>query len=142
MKESLIYEATKLSRSVIGKRFLIHEHHAVRVGLHYDLRLERDGTLKSYACRYIPELLTDEKKKILMIQQKDHDITWFDFEGEIKDSYGKGKVIIWDKGIYETVKWTPNSIVINLKGVKAKGVYAMIPYMNKKNQWLMFKTKS
>jgi len=141
MKESLIYEAVKLSKSIIGKRFLIHEHHAVKVGLHYDIRLERDGVLKSWACRYFPELLTDEKKKILTIQQTDHDITWFNFEGEIKDSYGKGKVIIWDKGTYDTVKWDINSIVVTFNGTKSKGTYAMIPYMSKKDQWLMFKTK-
>ena len=122
-----------------NKKFIIHLHRADRVGLHYDIRLEKDNKLKSWACRKIPDLIDNKTKKILIIQQPDHKMDWFDFKGEITDGYGKGKVEIWDKGIYDTIKWEKNSIVVVFKGTKIKGSYAMIPY--KKKNWLMFRSK-
>ena len=51
-------------------------------------------------------------------------------------------MLLLDKGLVDKIKWTPNSKVIKLNGQKIKETFAMIPYMNKKNQYLMFKTKS
>ena len=130
-------------KSKYKNKFLIHEHHADRVGLHYDIRIENDGVLVSWACRYVPDLIKGAKKKILIIKQPDHQLDWFDFQGEIEDGYGKGRVKIWDKGNVDKIKWTNNGhITILFAGTKIKGIYHIIPYQGgKKNQYLMFKAK-
>lgn len=121
--------------------FLIHEHRADRVGLHYDLRIEHNGKLESWAGRYIPQMIEGKKKKILIIKQPIHEMDWFDWEGEIKDGYGKGKVKIWDKGSVKKIKWGRH-IQIEFSGTKIKGIYHIIPYSGgKKTQFLMFKAK-
>lgn len=122
-------------------KFIIHIHRADRVGLHYDIRLEKDGKLKSWACRKIPELVKRNQKRILVIQQPDHELDWFDFSGTITDGYGKGKIDIWDKGTYDIIKWTTNSIIVDFKGTKIFGKFVMIPYNQLRNQWLMFRSK-
>ncbi len=138
-----VQEITKpvssVSRNV--NKFIIHEHRADKVGLHYDIRLERDGVFKSWACRYFPELNSSKKKKILIIGTPDHQLEWFNFEGEISKGYGKGKLIIWDKGTYETIKWEDNSIAIKFNGTKVKEQFAIIPYNKYKKQYLMFRSK-
>jgi uncharacterized repeat protein (TIGR03833 family) len=132
---------TPIKKPIKGDRFIIHEHHADRVGLHYDIRLERKGILKSFACRYYPDLIKGTKKKILIIGQSDHQLDWFDFEGEISDGYGKGKVQIWDKGSYETIKWEEYSQTVVFNGEKSKGEFHIIPYNIRKKQYLMFRSK-
>lgn len=127
--------------NIPNPRFIIHIHRADRVGLHYDIRLEKDGKLKSWACRKLPELVKYDKKRILLIQQPDHELEWFNFSGEITDGYGKGKLEIWDTGMYETFTWTWNSIVVKFDGTKLSGKFAIIPYNLLKNQWLMFRSK-
>ena len=121
-----------------NNRFLIHHHKAEKAGLHYDLRLEREGVLKSFATRYLPELIDGDKKKILLIQVADHKLEWFDFEGRIFTGYGKGNMYIWDKGTYETDKWTKSNIILTFTGQKLVGQYSLIPYRAKTDQWLMF----
>ena len=121
-----------------NNRFLIHCHNAEKVGLHYDLRLERDGVLKSFATRYLPQLIDNEKKKILLIQVYDHKLEWFNFEGQIFKGYGKGNMYIWDKGTYKTVKWTKSNIIVEFDGQKLIGKYSLIPYKDKPDQWLMY----
>ena len=123
----------------IKNKFLIHEHHADRVGLHYDIRIEKDCVLKSWACRKLPELLDGKTKKILIIQQPDHKPNWFDFEGDIEEGYGKGKISIWDKGFIDIIKWD-NHRIIKFTGTKINGTYVMINYL-KPNQYLFFKKK-
>ena len=85
-------------------KFLIHDHLADRVGQHYDLRIEHKGKLESWAGRYIPELIEGKKSKILIILQPVHDLSWFDWEGQIEDGYGKGRVKIWDKGDVKKIR--------------------------------------
>ena len=58
-------------------KFLIHEHHADRVGLHYDIRIEHNGKLESWACRYVPDLIKGNKKKILSLKAKNKEIKFF-----------------------------------------------------------------
>lgn len=129
-------------RSKYKNRFLVHEHHADRVGLHYDIRVENNGVLVSWACRYLPDLIDGKRKKILIIKQPDHDLNWFNFEGNIDEGYGKGKVKIWDKGSVNKIKWTDTHQIIDFHGTKLKGTYHIIPYSGgKKNQYLMFKAK-
>lgn len=82
--------------------FVIQEHHARR--LHWDLRLEHEGVLVSWALPKGPP--TDPKRNHLAIQTEDHPIEYATFEGTIpKGEYGGGEMTIWDWGTYEVEKW-------------------------------------
>jgi bifunctional non-homologous end joining protein LigD len=123
-------------------KFLIHLHRADRVGLHYDLRIEHNGTLISWATRHLPDLLQKKRSKILLIKQSDHNLEWFDFQGEITDGYGKGKVQIWDKGIVNKIRWSDVHMKVAFSGTKIKGVYHILKYQETKdNHFLMFQSK-
>jgi DNA ligase D-like protein (predicted 3'-phosphoesterase) len=117
--------------------FVIHEHHASH--LHWDLRLEVDGVLKSWAVPKIPP--TTKGTKRLAIQVEDHPLDYATFQGIIPEgNYGAGKVIIWDKGKYSLLEQTSKKIIINLHGKKLKGKYALIKTnYNNKNSWIFFK---
>ena len=83
-----------------GGIFVIHKHAATR--LHYDLRLEHDGVLWSWAVTRGPSLLPGEKR--LAIHVEDHPIEYNSFEGTIpKGQYGGGTVMVWDRGKWEPV---------------------------------------
>lgn len=138
--------------NILNKRnnkFIIHEHHAERAGLHYDIRLEKDNVLKSWATRKLPQLINNELKRIQLFQTPDHNIEWLDFgiykdtDNEnnkyvISDGYGKGKVYIYDKGNYKIIKWTKNKITIDFDGKKIKGMYTILKY---NDTFLMIKHK-
>lgn len=126
-------------------KFVIQEHHARR--LHYDLRLERDGVLVSWA---VPKNLPDTPSvNHLAVHTEDHPLEYLTFHGEIpKGEYGGGKMIVWDTGTYETEKFNdvaPDSsaeggeVIINLRGKKIDGRYALIQ-TNGKN-WLAHRMK-
>ena len=102
--------------------FVIHEHHAKH--LHWDLRLESGGVLKSWA---VPKQPPSRKGlRRLAIQVEDHSKEYAKFEGEIKEGYGKGTVKIWDNGNYSLEEKTPTKIVFNLQGKRLKGRFALI----------------
>lgn len=117
--------------------FVIHEHHASH--LHYDLRLEMNSVLKSWAVPKIPPRTKVEKR--LAIQVEDHPLSYAKFKGTIPEgNYGAGEVKIWDNGKYELIEKTPNKIVFKLNGKKLNGEYVLVKtnYANK-NSWLWFK---
>ena len=121
--------------------FVVQEHHASH--LHYDLRLEIDGVLKSFAIPKTPP--TEHGIKRLAIQTEDHPLSYADFEGEIPEGhYGAGTVKQWDKGelVIEEVKEN-EKMLFELSGSKLTGKYALIKtkYGGRKNSWLFFKRK-
>jgi len=119
-------------------RFVIHKHKARN--LHYDLRLEFDGVLKSWA---IPKLPPKRKGlKRLAIQVDDHTLGYEKFEGIIPEgNYGAGKVEIWDKGNFSVVEKNKDLIVVDIKGEKLEGEYCLVrtKFQGKENNWIFFK---
>lgn len=119
--------------------FVIHEHHARN--LHWDLRLEMNGVLRSWAVPKIPPTTKGEKR--LAIQVEDHPLGYAKFKGIIPEgNYGAGEVKIWDKGNYELKFKDEKKIEIILHGKKLSGHYALIRthYGNKPDKsWLFFK---
>jgi DNA ligase D-like protein (predicted 3'-phosphoesterase) len=119
--------------------FVVHKHQATH--LHWDLRLEMEGVLKSWAVPKEPPV--EEGTKRLAIEVEDHDISYADFEGEITGGYGAGKVEIWDKGKYELVEKKKDEIVVDFKGKKLKGKYVLIKFKKAgEKNWLFFKKKT
>ncbi len=119
--------------------FVIQEHHARN--LHYDLRLEIDGVLKSWAVPKEPPTETGVKR--LAIETEDHPISYADFEGSIPEGqYGAGEVRIWDRGKFAPEKITDKEILFRLDGKKMKGEFVLIKTrFGKGNGWLFFKKK-
>lgn len=114
-------------------RFVVQKHDASH--LHYDLRLEMEGVLKSWAIPKEPPLNAGTKR--LAIQVEDHPTSYIDFEGEIPEGlYGAGRVEIWDKGEYALDEKEENKIKFCLKGKKLKGDYCLIKF---KDNWLFLK---
>ncbi|MDD1718842.1 MAG: non-homologous end-joining DNA ligase [Methanoregulaceae archaeon] len=117
--------------------FVVQEHHARR--LHYDLRLEHEGVLKSWA---VPKGVPEEPgEKRLAVETEDHPIEYGSFEGTIPaGEYGAGTVSIWDKGLYEVMEWTEKTIEVVLAGKRLKGRYVLVRFRRAgMNQWLLFK---
>ncbi len=106
-----------------GHRFVIQEHHARR--LHWDVRLERDGVLASWA---VPKgLPTDPATVRLAVRTEDHPIEYLEFSGEIpKGEYGGGSMTIWDAGTYETEKWNAREVIVRMHGERASGRFVFI----------------
>src|SRR5207237_2747899 len=111
-----------------GNSFVIQKHRATR--LHYDLRLERDGVLVSWAVPKGPP--PKRGVKHLAIQTEDHPLEYAAFEGNIpKGHYGAGEVVIWDRGTYELLEWTDKKVSFRLHG----GRYRRTAYhLVKRNQ--------
>ena len=120
-------------------KYVIHKHHASH--LHWDLRLEHNGVLKSWAVPKEPS--KDPKVKRLAVQVEDHKLGYEKFKGIIpKGEYGAGKVEIWDSGTYEPVKFEKNSIEFDIHGKKLKGIYHLVKFTNAgPKSWLFFKGK-
>ncbi|PRX50362.1 bifunctional non-homologous end joining protein LigD [Prauserella shujinwangii] len=100
--------------------FVIQEHHARR--LHWDVRLERGGVLVSWA---VPKGLPPEPGTLrLAVHTEDHPLEYATFEGEIPEGeYGAGRMTIWDRGRYDTLKWTDREVAIVLHGERVRGKY-------------------
>ncbi len=124
--------------------FVIHEHHASH--LHWDLRLEMEGVLKSWAVPKSPPL--DKKTKRLAIMVEDHPLEYATFRGVIPEGhYGAGEVKIWDNGKYELISKDKNKIEIIFHGKKLKGKYILLKTKyghdenSKAKSWLWFKVE-
>lgn len=117
-------------------KFVIHEHEALRAGWHHDLRLERNGVLKSWA---VPKGVPEEPGvRRLAKPVEDHSLGYRKFEGEIADGYGAGKVRIWDSGTYETKSWSDTKIEVIFHGKRLLGEY-VLRWMDKMGGWLLWK---
>lgn len=118
-------------------RFVIQEHHARR--LHWDVRLEREGVLASWA---VPKGLPAEPGVVrLAVRTEDHPIEYLEFSGEIPaGEYGGGTMTIWDTGTYETEKWNRREVIVRLSGRRAEGRFVFIRTDRegeKKDTWLL-----
>jgi len=115
-------------------RFVIQEHHAR--SLHWDIRLERDGVLVSWA---IPKGLPfDRGVNHLAVHVEDHPLEYASFTGEIpKGEYGAGTVTIWDHGTYETLEWTGRKVEVHLHGERVDGRFAL--FQTRDAQWMIHK---
>lgn len=119
-----------------SRKYVIQKHHARH--LHYDLRLEKDGVLKSWAVPKEPPLKKGIKR--LAVQVEDHPVEYAGFEGTIpRGEYGAGTVEIWDKGAYRSEKWEDDEIVILIDGNRLNGRYCLIKFNKEKNNWLLFR---
>ncbi len=117
-------------------RFVVHEHKAKRAGLHYDLRLEKDGVLMDWAFR--KEIPLNVGTKRFGVKQSNHSLVWLSFEGKIEDGYGAGEMTIWDKGTYEVIEESEHHMKFRFNGSKMNGEYVLVKF---KNGWLIFKTR-
>jgi bifunctional non-homologous end joining protein LigD len=114
--------------------FVIQEHHATR--LHWDVRLERDGVLVSWA---VPKGLPDVPGDIrLAVHTEDHPMEYATFSGEIpKGEYGGGRMFIWDRGRYETLKWSDREVAVVFDGERAKGRYTFFRSGKDSKDWMV-----
>lgn len=126
-------------------RYYVQKHRASH--LHYDLRLEADGVLKSWAVPKGPSL--DPHQKRLAIRVEDHPWEYRNFEGTIpKGHYGAGEVIVWDRGTYREAHEAGEDAVLKglrsgalsfvLRGKKLKGEFSLVR-LGRKRQWLLIK---
>ncbi|MFD3744390.1 ATP-dependent DNA ligase [Nocardia sp. NPDC058633] len=119
-----------------GDRFVIQEHHARR--LHWDVRLEHDGVLASWAVPKGPP--TEPKHNRLAVRTEDHPLEYLHFHGTIpQGEYGAGQMTIWDSGTYVTEKWRADEVIVELDGERVSGRYAFI--QTKGDQWLMHRMR-
>jgi bifunctional non-homologous end joining protein LigD len=120
---------------------VIHEHHARR--LHFDLRLEMDGVLRSWAVPKGPSLKAGEKR--LAVAVPDHSLSYINFEGMLPDgTYGAGEVRIWDAGKYETAsdpgeQVKRGKLVFTFFGLKLRGDFALVKIARQQENWLLIK---
>ncbi len=139
--------APKPATAAGGSRFCIQRHHARR--LHYDLRLEVGGVLKSWAVPRGPTL--DPTIKRLAVEVEDHPLEYGDFEGSIPEgNYGAGAVTLWDKGTYEVLgdksveqQLERGDLKFSLHGEKLAGEFALVRVKSrgKQKEWLLIKKK-
>ena len=127
----------KVNEGRKGRVYVIQRHDASH--LHYDLRLEMNGVLKSWA---VPKTPPDKRGvKRLAIQVEDHPPEYADFEGVIPEGmYGAGPVKIWDRGEYDLLERSEDKIIFNLNGRRLRGIYYLIKFKRLgDNNWLFFK---
>ena len=117
------------------KFYMVHWHKAKRAGLHWDLRLEYDGVLKSWA---IPKGMPVHGGRHLAIKVTDHSLSYGKWEGTIKSGYGAGEVKIDTSGQYETLEKTKKSWKFKILSGKYKGTWRLTYW--KEDKWLISKS--
>ncbi|QCI15478.1 DNA ligase D [Pseudomonas putida] len=125
-------------------QFCIQKHDASH--LHYDFRLELDGTLKSWAIPKGPSL--DPKVRRLAVHVEDHPLDYAEFEGHIPEGhYGAGDVIVWDRGVWEPegdprAAYAKGKLRFRLQGEKLAGIWNLFRthLAGKKEQWMLVKS--
>jgi bifunctional non-homologous end joining protein LigD len=137
--------SARKSKAAKGNAYLIQKHDARR--LHYDLRLEMDGVLKSWAVTRGPSLVPGEKR--LAVHVEDHPLEYGEFEGTIpKGEYGGGTVILWDRGHWAPIGdvkkgYTKGHLEFELHGEKLQGRWHLVRMAqkprDKKQNWLLIK---
>lgn len=140
----------KTSKQTSKLIFVVQRHHASH--LHYDFRLELNGTLKSWAVPKGPSLNPADKRLAMMVE--DHPKDYATFEGDIPEgNYGAGHVDVWDHGTYEPInedgevinpkEFSANlhkgSIKFRMKGKKLKGDFALVNLKKDEKSWLLIK---
>jgi bifunctional non-homologous end joining protein LigD len=126
-----------------GGLFVVQQHAARR--LHYDLRLEMDGVLKSWAVPKGPSVRPEVKR--LAVHVEDHPLEYADFEGVIpKDNYGAGAVIVWDHGRYRSAKpedpraqLARGLVEVDFRGHKLRGRWTLARMSGKGKEWLLIR---
>jgi bifunctional non-homologous end joining protein LigD len=127
-----------------GGRLFVVQKHAARQ-LHYDLRLEMDGVLKSWAVPKGPSVHAEEKR--LAVHVEDHPVEYGDFEGVIPHgNYGAGSVIVWDHGWYRSAKpedpldqLARGKLEVEIFGHKMRGRWTLARMSGKERDWLLLK---
>ncbi len=128
---------------VMGRLFVVHKHAARQ--LHYDLRLEMDGVLRSWAVPRGPSYDMDDKR--LAVKVEDHPIEYGEFEGVIPaGNYGAGGIIVWDRG-----EWVPledwreglakGKLLFEFRGYKLQGKWALVKIKSSERDWLLLKER-
>src|SRR5947208_3149016 len=126
-----------------GGLFIVHMHDATR--LHWDLRLELDGVLKSWAVPKGPSANPADKR--LAVKVEDHPLEYGDFEGIIPEgNYGAGTVIVWDRGVWvplEDVRegFAKGKLLFELRGYKLRGRWTLIKLKKTEKEWLLIKER-
>jgi len=126
-----------------GGLFVVHKHAARR--LHFDLRLEMDGVLRSWAVPKGPSYNTADKRLAVLVE--DHPLEYGDFEGLIPEgNYGAGAVIVWDRG-----RWVPvedpvaglakGKLLFELRGIKLHGLWTLVKLKKSDKDWLLIKER-
>jgi bifunctional non-homologous end joining protein LigD len=126
-----------------GRLFVVHQHAARR--LHFDLRLEMEGVLQSWAVPKGPSFNMADKRLAVLVE--DHPLEYGDFEGLIPEgNYGAGAVIVWDRG-----QWTPvgdpreglakGKVVFELRGYKLRGLWTLVKLKTGEKEWLLIKER-
>ncbi len=129
--------------AVPGRLFVVHKHAARQ--LHFDLRLEMDGVLRSWAVPRGPSYDTSDKR--LAVRVEDHPLEYGDFEGIIpQGNYGAGAVIVWDRG-----EWIPledwrtglekGKLLFELRGYKLHGKWTLVKIKKSEKDWLLIKER-
>ena len=129
--------------AIPGRLFVVHKHAARQ--LHFDLRLEMDGVLRSWAVPRGPSYDTNDKR--LAVKVEDHPLEYGDFEGIIpQGNYGAGGVIVWDRG-----EWVPledwreglekGKLLFELKGYKLHGKWTLVKIKKSERDWLLIKER-
>jgi bifunctional non-homologous end joining protein LigD len=130
--EKTVEPEGKGAAAMDSARFVVQEHHARR--LHWDLRLEHEGTLKSWALpRGIPAH-PDENR--LAVHTEDHPLEYLEFEGDIpKGEYGAGTMRVFDRGTFEAEKFRDNEVIATFTGERLRGRYAL--FQTREQDWML-----